>query len=138
MKLSKAEVNEIFLHMRTLMKRNGFSEFDEKITRNFDSDGIEPRGELITYLSSFIEHVQYSSRNELGETLAKINSYVETEGGGSITGVDLMMTEGDGDRYGVAHISLQGAPFELDETIEELREILAELKSEDDNDQRAN
>jgi hypothetical protein len=133
MALSEQDLRDIFRHTRETLQRHGFSDLDEKImSSRFSADG-EPFRDLVTYLKSIVEHARVGSSEQHRRTLDRLNHIVSAEDGPLVSGIDLILTEGDAERYGVAHLNLEGSA-EKDEIVHELLNIVDVLFAEGHGD----
>jgi hypothetical protein len=129
MALNNEDFVEILGYTRHLLIERGFRDIDERLVSGLHAAEGNSFYDLVGYLKGLTELTRSATSRQMNRTLARLREFVRTEDGGPIAGFDLVMTEGDADRFRTDETPLGGSA-ELDNVVEELEGIIGQLFEE--------
>jgi hypothetical protein len=125
--MTSEDWREILEHTRMRVRQAGLSDVDEVVTLDLLSTTI-PRDDFLQYLTRLIGAVSERSYSGYIRALQKIRESVTTEGGGSIEGIEIRVTESDFNLYRTERIDLSELN-DFSPLIDQLKRLRMEIEN---------
>jgi hypothetical protein len=126
--MTDEEYRDILQSTREWLKQVGFGGIDERLMLSFrESRG--PFHDLIRYLEALAEEIALGSDVQLANVLRRLRQHVQTESGGAVEGIRVLMSDNERRLYQESQIDFALDPS-LSEVVRDIREVITDLEVE--------
>jgi hypothetical protein len=131
--MNRDDYPELLAHLRRRMSEAGLEAVDDQIAADIRDDFGSPEELVLRYLGLFQTHLHLRSRDAAERVAGQLRELVGTEDGSPISGVEVVLTEGDRALYGrdVEVVDLRDTALEdIDPLLKQLDELRSDLRAD--------